>query len=125
MSKAYGILLVSHVDSLAEGLVRLVQQIAPDVTVRRVAGAKDGTIGTDFDRLIETIDAFKENQILTFYDLGSAKMIIDLAISYSDKEIVRYDVAFVEGAYVAATLMQEDLDLAVIEKQLLKLVIRK
>ena len=48
MSEQYGILLVSHVAELADGLTRLLKQVAKDVTVKAVGGAEDGGIGTSF-----------------------------------------------------------------------------
>jgi dihydroxyacetone kinase DhaKLM complex PTS-EIIA-like component DhaM len=49
MSEQYGILLVSHVTELAEGLARLLKPVAKDITVKAVGGAEDGGIGTSFD----------------------------------------------------------------------------
>ena len=50
MSEQYGILLVSHVAELADGLARLLKQVAKDVTVKAVGGVEDGGIGTSFDK---------------------------------------------------------------------------
>ncbi len=41
-----------------------------------------------------------------------------MAKVYSNKEINLYKTAFIEGAYVAASLLQTDVDLDVVEEQL-------
>ncbi len=74
MTKKYGILLVSHVEEITEGLMKLLGQIAGDVTIKAAGGAEDSEIGTSFEKINETLNAFEEETILTFYDLGSAKL---------------------------------------------------
>ncbi len=49
MTKSTGILLVSHVKEVAEGLTRLLDQVAGDVTIKTAGGTEDGGIGTSFD----------------------------------------------------------------------------
>ena len=44
-----GLVLVSHSATLAAGLVELIGQLAPDVTVVTAAGTDDGRIGTTED----------------------------------------------------------------------------
>ena len=71
--------------------------------------------------------AFADNQadeILAFYDLGSAKMNLEMAIEMSDKKVHLYDTAFLEGAYTAASLIQAGVNLEDIEKQLKPLTIK-
>ncbi|PTQ81616.1 dihydroxyacetone kinase DhaM subunit [Trichococcus patagoniensis] len=108
MSEQYGILLVSHVAELADGLARLLKQAAKDVNVKAVGGTEDGGIGTDFDKIMGALGKMKEPEILAFYDLGSAKMNLELVRDLTDKKLIICDVAFVEGAYTAAALVQAD-----------------
>ena len=48
-----------------------------------------------------------------------------MAMEFSDKEIKLYETALIEGAYVAASLIQADVDLETIEAQLEPLVIKE
>ena len=124
MSKEYGILLISHVEGLATGVATLLNEVASEVTIKTAAGTSEGEIGTSFDKIQETLESFKEDTVLAFYDLGSAKMNLELAIEVSDKEVTFYDTAFVEGAYTAAALVQADALIEAIEEQLMSLKIK-
>ena len=125
MNKEYGVLLISHVEEIATGLVKLISQVAADVTIKTAGGTEDGDIGTSFDKINAVLDEFEEDKILAFYDLGSAKMNLEMAMEFSDKEIILYETALIEGAYVAASLLQADVDLETIEKQLKPLIIKE
>lgn len=119
-----GITLVSHVPDIANGLPKLLKQVAKDVPITTAGGTNDNDIGTSMDKIIK---AFKENsadEILAFYDLGSAKMNLEMAIEMSNKKVHLYDTAFIEGAYTAASLIQAGVSLADIEKQLKPLTIK-
>ena len=79
------------------------------------------------DELYSAMSAFEENdadEILAFYDLGSAKMNLEMAIEMTDKKVHLYDVALIEGAYTAATLLEAGVDLQEVEKQLEPLKIK-
>lgn len=125
MAKKYGILLVSHAEEITEGLVKLLNQIAGNVTIKTAAGSEDDEIGTSFDKINNTLNTFEEENILAFYDLGSAKMNLEMAMEYTNKKIILYETAFIEGAYVAASLLQADVELEVIEEQLNPLIIKE
>ena len=125
MTNKYGILLVSHVEEITDGLLKLLKQVAGDVSIKTAGGTDDGKIGTNFEKISQVLNTFEEETILAFYDLGSAKMNLEMAMEYSDKEIKLYETAFIEGAYVATSLLQTDVDLEVIEEQLKPLVIKE
>ena len=125
MNKEYGVLLISHVEEIATGLVKLISQVAADVTIKTAGGTEDGDIGTSFDKINAVLDEFEEDKILAFYDLGSAKMNLEMAMEFSDKEIILYETALIEGAYIAASLLQADVDLETIEEQLKPLIIKE
>lgn len=125
MNKEYGVLLISHVEEIATGLVKLISQVAADVTIKTAGGTEDGDIGTSFDKINAVLGEFEEDKILAFYDLGSAKMNLEMAMEFSDKEIILYETALIEGAYVAASLLQADVDLETIEEQLKPLIIKE
>jgi dihydroxyacetone kinase phosphotransfer subunit len=125
MSKEYGILLISHVEEIANGLVKLIDQVAGDVTIKTAGGTEEGDIGTSFDKINKVLGEFEEDKVLAFYDLGSAKMNLEMALDFTDKEVKLYETAFVEGAYVTASLLQADADLETIEGQLESLIVKE
>lgn len=125
MTKAHGILLISHVEKMANGLYELLNQVASDVSIKVAAGTENGEIGTSFDKISQALEEFTEEKVLVFYDLGSAKMNVEIAMEFSDKEILLYSSAFVEGAYTAAALLQANMEFPAIEDQLNKLLINK
>lgn len=125
MSKEYGIFLISHVEEIANGLAKLIDQVASDVTIKTAGGTEDGDIGTSFDKINAVLAEFEEEKILAFYDLGSAKMNLEMAVEFSEKEVKLYETAFIEGAYVASSLLQADVELTEIEKQLEPLIVKE
>lgn len=120
-----GITLVSHVPEMAEGLPKLLSQVAGNVSITTAGGTNDGDIGTSMEKIMNAFDENKADEILAFYDLGSAKMNLEMAMEMSDKKVHLYDTAFVEGAYTAASLIQAGVGLEDIEKQLKPLVIKE
>lgn len=120
-----GIIIVSHSKNIAQGVVDLISQVAKDVAITYVGGTEDGDIGSSFEQVQEIIEANPKEQLLAFYDLGSAHMNLEMAIDFADKEILIQDVPIVEGAYTAAALLQVDTPLADIQKQLAELAIPK
>ncbi|WP_277631124.1 dihydroxyacetone kinase phosphoryl donor subunit DhaM [Atopococcus tabaci] len=125
MSRSHGILLVTHVEEVADGLAKLLGQVAGDVTIKTAGGTEDSDVGTSFDKISAALDTFEEDNILAFYDLGSAKMNLEMAMESSDKDITLYDTAFVEGAYTAASLLQADVGVDMINEQLEPLKVKE
>lgn len=121
---SYGIIIASHVEDIARGVANLAQQAAKDVPITFAGGTDDGGIGSSMTKITAVIDANGADELLAFYDLGSAKMNLDMAVELADKPVHVYDVALVEGAYSAATLAGAGLDLAGIEAQLAPLKIK-
>lgn len=110
-----GITLVSHVPEIAEGLPKLLNQVAKDVPITTAGGTNDNGIGTSMEKIMKAFDDNSADEILAFYDLGSAKMNLEMAMEMSDKKVHLYDTAFLEGAYTAASLIQAGVGLADIE----------
>lgn len=119
-----GMTLVSHVPEIAEGLPKLLNQVAKDVPITTAGGTNDGDIGTSMEKIMKAFDDNKADEILAFYDLGSAKMNLEMAMEMTDKKVHLYDVALVEGAYTAASLLQAGVDLEEVETQLKPLKIK-
>lgn len=119
-----GITLVSHSPKIVAGLSDLLSQVAKDVSITIAGGTEQNDIGTSMDKIMTAFEENKADEILAFYDLGSAKMNLEMAQEFASKKIHFYDVAFIEGAYTAATLLQAGVDLSTIEAQLAPLKIK-
>jgi len=102
-----GIIIVSHSIDIARGIPQLLAQVAPDVPITFAGGVADG-IGTSFEAILAAIEANEANDLLAFYDLGSAKMNLEMANDMTTKNVTIVDAPIVEGSYGAATLLQVD-----------------
>ncbi|MCT6811645.1 MAG: dihydroxyacetone kinase phosphoryl donor subunit DhaM [Lactobacillus helsingborgensis] len=120
-----GITLVSHVPEITKGLNQLLKQVAKDVPITIAGGTNDQDIGTSMDKILQAFSDNQASEILAFYDLGSAKINLELAQEMTSKKIHVYDVSFIEGAYTAAALVEAGVDLSEIEQQLEPLKIKK
>lgn len=120
-----GITLVSHVPEIVNGLNQLLKQVAKDVPITIAGGTNDQDIGTSMDKILQAFSDNQASEILAFYDLGSAKMNLELAQEMTSKKIHVYDVSFIEGAYTAAALVEAGVNLSEIEQQLEPLKIKK
>ncbi|MFT4147751.1 MAG: dihydroxyacetone kinase phosphoryl donor subunit DhaM [Micrococcaceae bacterium] len=119
-----GIVLVSHVKEIGAGLLTLIREVAEDVPITVAAGLETGEVGTSFDTINSAFEENSADTLLAFYDLGSAKMNLEMVMEMSTKEVLLFDTAFIESAYIAATLLQADAPLATIKEQLKPLKIK-
>lgn len=120
-----GMIIVSHSKQLAQGVVDLLSEVAKDVPLTYVGGTPEGEIGTSFDQVQEIVEHHPCEELFAFFDLGSARMNLEMVADFSDKEIHIQQVPIVEGAYTAAALLQAGADKETILQQLSELHIRK
>lgn len=109
------LVIVSHSAKIAEGVVELAAQMAPDVVLVAAGGADDGggppRIGTSFDRVRASLErASGGDGVVVLTDLGSAVMTAELVLEFLEPEArdrVRLaQGALVEGAIAAAVEAQ-------------------
>lgn len=120
-----GIVIISHSKNIAQGVVDLVSEVVKDVPITYVGGTDSGDIGTSFDRVERAVSENIADTILAFYDLGSARMNLEMVSDFSDKNIIINTVPIVEGSYTAAALLQAGTDFSVVKQQLDELTIKK
>ncbi|MFC3927430.1 dihydroxyacetone kinase phosphoryl donor subunit DhaM [Streptococcus caprae] len=120
-----GICIVSHSKKLAQGVVDLISEVAKDVSLTYVGGTDEGGIGTSFAQVQAIVEANPCETVLAFFDLGSARMNMEMVADFSDKTILIQQVPIVEGAYTAAALLQAGADLDAVLAQLDELTIQK
>lgn len=102
-----GIVIVSHSVQIAQGVAELAAQMAPDVPLRPVGGAADGSLGTDASRIAGAIaDADQGAGVLVVADLGSAILATSAALEILGGDLPgRTRISggpLVEGAVLAA-----------------------
>jgi phosphoenolpyruvate---glycerone phosphotransferase subunit DhaM len=112
-----GLVVVSHSAKIAEGVVELAGQMAPDVRIRAAGGTDERGIGTDATLIAEAIEAADDGDgVLVLVDLGSAVLSAQVAIDELVDEARRgrvriSDAPLVEGAVVGAVQASTGSDL--------------
>lgn len=105
-----GIVIASHSDLLARGVVELAGQMAPGVAIGAAGGLEDGGLGTSYDRIEAALEAVLAavdgpgSGAVVLTDLGSATMTAESVVEMSEapERIRLVDTALVEGAVAAA-----------------------
>ena len=115
-----GIVIVSHSADIAKGLVSLIREVAPDIPLTATGGLEDGGLGSSFDHVQVAVDSQPARRLLAFYDLGSARMNLEML-----EEILIQQVPLIEGAYAAAALLQAGASEIEILSQINELTIQK
>ncbi|GAB3399848.1 dihydroxyacetone kinase phosphoryl donor subunit DhaM [Flindersiella endophytica] len=106
-----GLVLVSHVAQLAEGVRELAAQMAPGLAIEPAGGTDEGGIGTSFEKVQAAVSAADSGDgVVLLYDLGSALMTADLVLELLEEEqrerVRIVDAPLVEGALAAAAVAQ-------------------
>jgi phosphoenolpyruvate---glycerone phosphotransferase subunit DhaM len=112
-----GLVVVSHSARLAEGVVEVATQMAPEVMVVAAGGTAEGGIGTDFDAVGAALSRADGGAgVVVLYDLGSARMVADMAVESlgAPATAVVVDAPLVEAAVAAAVAAQGQADLAAV-----------
>ena len=103
-----GLVLVSHSEQLARGLVELARQVAgPDVKIVAAAGGPSGSLGTDGERVLEAMrQGAQSGGAVVLMDLGSSVLSVKAALTELESAELQYlevvDAPFVEGTIAAA-----------------------
>jgi phosphoenolpyruvate---glycerone phosphotransferase subunit DhaM len=108
------LVIVSHSAHLAEGVVEVAAQMAPDVLLRAAGGTDDGGIGTSFDAVLTAVTGLLGSDgvggVTVLTDLGSATMTAEAVLeSLEDDDAARVTLAdgpLVEGAVAGAVAAQ-------------------
>lgn len=99
-----GIVIVSHSQKVAEGVVELCRQMAADIKMAAAGGLPDGGIGTDFQRIYDAVEAVQsEDGVAILFDMGSALMTTEMVMEAFDGIPIKLvDAPIVEGSIAAA-----------------------
>ena len=101
-----GIVIVSHSQKLAEGVVDLAALMATETPMRAAGGMEDGGFGTSFEKISNAIEEiYTDDGVVIFMDLGSAVMTTEMVLEMmEDRNIKMIDCPVVEGAIAAAVV---------------------
>lgn len=99
-----GIVVVSHCQKLAEGVVDLAKMMAEDVPMCPAGGLEDGDFGTSFEKISQAVEeVYSDDGVIMLMDMGSAVMTAEMVIESMDgRKVVMADCPVVEGAVTAA-----------------------
>ncbi|AZH83950.1 HPr family phosphocarrier protein [Plantibacter sp. PA-3-X8] len=108
---AVGLVFVSHSALIAEGLIALARQMAPDAALAAAGGTDEGGIGTSFELVSAGIASVDSGAgVVVLCDLGSAILTAETALDFLDDDVrgrVRIvDAPLVEGGVAAAVAAQ-------------------
>src|SRR6266699_1977185 len=119
-----GIVIVSHSNTLAEGVRELAAEMAGlEVKLERAGGlAEAGALGTDAVRVMEAIGgADSGDGVLVLMDLGSAVLSAETALDFLTPEqresVLLCEAPLVEGAVAAAVAARLGQPLAEVAKE--------
>ena len=97
------LVIVSHSQKIAQGVVELAKQMAEETTIIAAGGLPDGSIGTDVETIQNAIEqAMNDDGVAVLVDLGSAVMSTEIAIENCHGNAQIADGPIVEGAVVGA-----------------------
>lgn len=118
------LVLVSHSARLADGLVEVAQQMAPDVLIRAAGGIDDDRIGTSYERVeqaaLDLLAADGVASVVLLTDLGSATLTADAVLEgLDDPRVSLAEGPFVEGAVAGAVAAQTGGDAADVRRAVL------
>lgn len=108
-----GLVIVSHSEKVAQGVVELCRQMAAETPMAAAGGLPDGGIGTDFQRIYAAIDQVKsEDGVAIFFDMGSALMTTEMVMEeFPDVKLRLVDAPILEGAIAASVTAAMGMDL--------------
>ena len=99
-----GIVIVSHSQKLAEGVVEISRMMAKTARLAAAGGLEDGSLGTSYDKISAAIESvYSSDGVIVLMDMGSAVMTTEMVLEDLDKPNVKMiDCPLVEGAVLAA-----------------------
>lgn len=99
-----GIVIISHSEKLAEGVVDATRIMASGCPIAAAGGTDDGSYGTSYEKILNAINkVYSDDGVIILADMGSAVMTAEMVIEdtgYSNVELL--DCPIAEGAIAAS-----------------------
>ena len=99
-----GIVIVSHSQKLAEGVVEVSKMMAANAPIIAAGGLDDGKLGTSYEKICAAIETvYSADGVIILMDMGSAVLTTEMVLEDLDRPNVKMiDCPLVEGAVLAA-----------------------
>lgn len=99
-----GIVIVSHSQKLAEGVVEISRMMAADAPIAAAGGLDDGSLGTSYEKIFSAVESVASaDGAVILMDMGSAVMTTEMVLEdLARDDVVMLDCPIVEGAVIAA-----------------------
>lgn len=99
-----GLVIVSHSEKLAQGVVDLARMMAREAPMAAAGGLEDGSFGTSFERISNAVDeVYSDDGAILLMDMGSAVMTAEMVLeSMEGRKLALADCPVAEGAVTAA-----------------------
>lgn len=115
-----GIVIVTHSEKLAEGIIDEVNIMADGCLIKSASGNDDGGYGTSYNKIKKAIESlYSDDGVVVLVDIGSSIMSVEMVIEdlgYSN--VVMLDCPIVEGSIIASVAAKNNLNLQEIVKQI-------
>ncbi len=100
----FSIVIVSHSQKLAEGVVEVAKMMAHNVAVIAAGGNENGELGTSYEKIAAAInEVYTDDGTAILMDMGSAVMTAEIVLeSMDERRLKLIDAPIVEGAILAA-----------------------
>ncbi|MBQ9058566.1 MAG: PTS-dependent dihydroxyacetone kinase phosphotransferase subunit DhaM [Atopobiaceae bacterium] len=114
-----GIVIVSHSETLAKGVVEFCRIMAKNIPIEAAGGLDDGGIGTSFEKIMGAVERAQQGDgVLILMDLGSAVMTTEMVLeTLGDDTVHMVDCPLVEGAMEAAILAEGGMDVLAVKAE--------
>ena len=99
-----GIVIVSHSQKLAEGVVEISKMMAANAPIAAAGGLEDGSLGTSYEKILAAVEkVYSADGVMILMDMGSAVMTTEMVLEDLEKPNVKMiDCPLVEGSVLAA-----------------------
>ena len=111
-----GIVIVSHSQTLAEGVRELAEMMAREVKIACAGGLEEGLSGVSYERIINAVEEVcGRDGAVIFGDMGSAMLTSELVLEeMKDDKLHLVNAPLVEGVVRAAGLASGGADVETI-----------
>lgn len=117
-----GIVIASHSNKLAEGVVEVAKMTAPDVKIIAAGGMDDGSTGISCRKIINAVKKiYTDDGVAIIADIGSSILTAEMAMEILKRpKLKMIDCPLVEGAVIAAIESQLGKTLDEIDKSAIR-----
>jgi len=114
-----GIVIVSHSEKLADGVVDVTKIMADGCSIASAGGMDDGSYGTSYEKIMMAIESVHHDDgVLVLMDMGSAVMTTEMVLEdlgYDD--VIMADCPIAEGAIAASLASLGGADLQTVKQE--------